>query len=93
MNFRLTPTQRYRLRQTRDTTHDANILRRCLAVGPLISMLPLAPYFNSTIEGTFNRSIFRNNLGPSLDEHPAGFLDPLVAPSASKQNISHIQFS
>ena len=32
MNFRLTPQQRYRLRQTRDTTHDADILRRSLAL-------------------------------------------------------------
>jgi transposase len=32
MNFRLTPMQRYRLRRTRDTTHNTNILRRSLAL-------------------------------------------------------------
>jgi transposase len=32
MNFRLTTRQRYRLRRTRDTTHDADVLRRSLAL-------------------------------------------------------------
>jgi transposase len=32
MNFRLTPQQRYRLRRTRDGTHDADVLRRSLAL-------------------------------------------------------------
>ena len=42
MDFHLTPQQRYRLRRTRDTTHDANIFRRTLALLQLDQGLSVA---------------------------------------------------
>src|SRR3954454_9826014 len=42
MDFHLTPQQRFRLRGTRDTTHDADILRRTLALLQLDQGLSVA---------------------------------------------------
>lgn len=42
MDFHLTPQQRYRLRRTRDATHDADLFRRTLALLQLDQGLPVA---------------------------------------------------